>query len=164
MTNTPDLTARVAALIYHMGECRAIDMQDRQTVIDMRDEIRDLSAALEAERASHTATLKDAQDECARAEAAEAERDAAQDILGKAKDWMQRADDDRLAQKTRTEAAEAERDELKAELAEAVGVMTPFSAFTIDGRDPAADKYPLIAKAVKDLRAFLSRHKKETDT
>jgi hypothetical protein len=34
-----------------------------------------LSAALEAERASHTATLKDAQDECARAEAAEAERD-----------------------------------------------------------------------------------------
>ena len=31
-----------------------------------------LSAELEAERASHTATLKDAQDECARAEAAEA--------------------------------------------------------------------------------------------
>jgi hypothetical protein len=30
-------------------------------------------AALEAERVSHTATLKDAQDECARAEAAKAE-------------------------------------------------------------------------------------------
>jgi hypothetical protein len=40
-----------------------------------------LSAALEAERASHTATLKDAQDECARAEKAEAEVARLRDAL-----------------------------------------------------------------------------------
>ena len=36
-----------------------------------------------------------------------AERDAAQELLDKAKDWMQRADDDRLAEKARAKAAEA---------------------------------------------------------
>jgi hypothetical protein len=55
------------------------------------------NAALEAERASHTATLKDAQDECARAEAAEADLMIAQGQIADAQSYL------------------AERDALKAE-------------------------------------------------
>ena len=43
-----------------------------------------------------------------RLEALSAERDAAQKLLNKAEDWMNRADDDRLAQKARAEAAAKE--------------------------------------------------------
>jgi hypothetical protein len=68
MTNTPDLTPEAV-------ERLAQDMQQHMPFGRGSATLRALSAALEAERASHTATLKDAQDECARAEAAEAERD-----------------------------------------------------------------------------------------
>ena len=60
MTNPPDLTARVDALIYHMSECHTLDNHDQQTVIDMRDTIRALSAdrdALKAELARAKITL-----------------------------------------------------------------------------------------------------------
>jgi hypothetical protein len=70
---------------------------------DTKTLLRALSAALEAERASHTATLKDAQDECARAEAAEAERDIIERHYSEA---VRTHTDMHLA----LEAAEAERD------------------------------------------------------
>jgi len=82
MTNPPDLTARVDALIYHMSECHTLDNHDQKTVIDMRDTIRALSAGLEAERVAngHEKRLRldviaMEQAATARAEAAEAERD-----------------------------------------------------------------------------------------
>ena len=57
------------------GEIKASDG------VRWQDTLRALSAALEAERASHTATLKDAQDECARVEALTAKLEDALFVL-----------------------------------------------------------------------------------
>jgi membrane-bound ClpP family serine protease len=73
--HTPDLTARVDALIYHMGECRTIDNHDRQTVIDMRDTIRALSAERDREKAYADQSAINIDNALERAETAEAEID-----------------------------------------------------------------------------------------
>ena len=83
-----------------------------------------------------------------------AERDAAQKLLNKAEDWMNRADDDRLAQKTRAESAEAERDALRAELEEAVGVAARLADWI---------EYETGCDLPFDARAFIARHQKETE-
>jgi hypothetical protein len=84
MTNPPTTPEAVERL--------AQDMQQHMPFGRGAATLRALSAALEAERASHTATLKDAQDECARAEAAEAEVARLREVLefyGEKSAWNQ---------------------------------------------------------------------------
>ena len=64
-----------------IGMCRLHGLHNTEATL------RALSAALEAEKASHTATLKDAQDECARAEAAEAKLKEAVEVMQRIKDY-----------------------------------------------------------------------------
>ena len=69
----------------------------------------------------------------------------------------------------RAEAAEAERDALKAELAEAVGVLTLIESIRPmwEGgvRGPSADNLSNTLEHMRaEARAFVARHQKETDT
>jgi len=105
MTNPPDLTARVDALIYHMSECHTLDNHDQQTVIDMRDTIR----ALSAERDALKQSLEKAVLACGEQARARGEAEgklAASEMVGVVDGWKDRA-----------EAAEAARDTLKAGVA-----------------------------------------------
>jgi hypothetical protein len=109
---TPEAVDRVrsmvqSALVY--GDFEEIERVPLEQADAM---IAALSAALEVERASHTATLKDAQDECARAEAAEAEVARLRDEMRRAANDMQ----DYLDDDTGTAPIEDARDRLRAAL------------------------------------------------
>ena len=71
MTNTPDTSPEAVERIaqHYDADIEGCDPECAAT-------LRALSAALDVERASHTATITDWQADLARAEAAEAERDA----------------------------------------------------------------------------------------
>lgn len=143
---TPEAVERLRARLYPRNPSEAYGAL-RMEADAM---IAALSAALEAERASHTATLKDAQDECARAEAAEsmlaemshcrdhwkalaegqdftriyldmrAKRDAAKQAARYESDLAEQALQEMKKQKVRAEA-------LDAKLEEAARIVQPFS-------------------------------------
>ena len=94
MTNTPDTSPEAVERLAQMLETDASDQHTQpceMTGLMPEDEyeaaatLRALSAALDVERASHTATITDWQADLARAEAAEAERDALKAELAEAK-------------------------------------------------------------------------------
>ena len=107
MTDTPRSRSNAISPVVFMGSGgpdtspeaveRYLDMRHNHEAdlipVSAKALIRALSAALEAERESHTATLKDAQDECARAEAAETDRDALKAELADAVDTANQAID-----------------------------------------------------------------------
>ena len=148
MTSPTDLTARVDALIYHMGESRTIDTQDRETVIDMRDEIRALSAALQQMTAIKDIHQVKRHQYFERSEEAEAKFKQAKAL------YLETLD--------RAVEAESERDALKAELAESL--MNVADLYRLHRRSgPKWDHEPT-KQVMDDARAFIDRHQKEIDT
>ena len=179
MTNTPDLTAPEAVKRYDMrgrddawmGEC------ENGYYVDY-DDYAAISAALEAEKSMHAKTMQlglqfaaDVVVWKARAEAAEAERDA---LKSKLRNVISHATMGALTDpdaslnaigvkitEMRNEVFEdiySERDALKAGLAEAVRLVRILQKAAHNDRYIGQD-YP-----VKAVDTFLARHQKETDT
>ena len=148
MTNTPDLTPEaVERLARHTEKACKCEFDG----IDVSATLRALSAALEVAEMS-------AKHWHARAEAAEARERA----LLKSNDQERKVLVENASLRHRLKTAEAERDALKAELAEAVGVLQ-YVADEDDAviyRNEAANALTRVATKVRD---FLARQN-EADT
>ena len=85
---SPEAVERMAEWLYDLPCCHDSPQHTsercKQCERTVAATLRALSAELEVERTSHTATLKDAQADHARAESAEAERDALKAELAEA--------------------------------------------------------------------------------
>ena len=149
MTNTPDTSPEAVERLADALECAARVSSASKMICGWLDEaaqtLRALYAKLEAEKERSNKFMWQVRDTCKRAEAAEAEL------------YQRKADSKRWRQEatSRTNELIAERDALKAELAEAVGVMQAWKT-----AGPDQDYY----QAVQKRNAFLARHQKETDT
>ena len=145
MTNTsPEAVERLAK--YHDWR----DDGDSGTAATLR--------ALSAERDALKQSLEKAVFACgdqARARGEAEGKLAASEMAGVVDGWKARAE--------AAEAAESERDALKAELAEAVGVLQMIVGGAVY---TAADGFskPHEPEQSRIARAFLARHQKETDT
>ena len=172
MTNTPDTSPEaVERLIAWLMDAHETGNTEKNPYVWRT--LRALSAALETERAENL-ILRQANEGLSsaawtattRAEAAEAERDAALEL---ARDKEESADYWHQESRIQFEAknkAKSERDALKAELAESVEALVVLCQNEIDRGDKNSNPaYAAGARACRNAaRAFLARHQKETDT